>query len=349
MGINLNNYEAYFLDYKEGNLDTEKVAELMVFLEAHPELKAEFDSFELITLEPVDPIAFDNKNSLKKKVFVSTQHINDYNYEEWLVANLEGDLSQSEKAELNEFIDRNPRVKLEQNIFRSTILKPETVEYFNKKELKKTGVFLLYRTPIIYAASIAASFLLFFGLLFNIINKPENNLTRVEEMDEVLPLDVDRIVTDGTVRQKIELAENFQIETEAKELNPVELEFEKNAISQLAIIKSGSIPVSENSIIYYVDNRFEQSVMLADKQMFLIENDSPKSFVGRFLSSVTSKLIPDNNIQKKSILEYTVEGYNLLADREVEVERQFDERGKLTAVNVDGEVINLSRKVRSRE
>jgi len=349
MGINLNNYEAYFLDYKEGNLATEKVAELMVFLEAHPELKSEFESFELFHLEPGDPIQFDNKKSLKKKVFEPTQNINDDNYEEWLVANLEGDLTNTDKLELDEFIEKNPTVKLEQNVFKSTILKPDVAEYFNKRELKKTGVFLLYRTPIIYAASIAASLLLFFSLFFNQGNYPDNSFTKVDKINGVQSLDANQIVIEDSELRKIELVDNFAMNINAKEPERIELAAHDNKITQLAYARSVALPAIESPTVYYVDNRYEHSVIFADNQLSPLTNDKSKSFFGRFLASVTSNLIPANSIQKKSFLEYTVEGYNLMADREVEVEKQFDDSGKLSAVNVDGEVINLSRKVRNRQ
>ena len=62
--INKNNYEAFFLDYYEGNLTTEQVAELLLFIEQHPEHKEEFESFENISLVP-EKNSFSVKSSLK--------------------------------------------------------------------------------------------------------------------------------------------------------------------------------------------------------------------------------------------------------------------------------------------
>ena len=66
MSININNYEIYFIDYFDGNLPEEVVAELMLFLEANAELKEEFESFENINLTQ-DKIVFEDKSSIKKK------------------------------------------------------------------------------------------------------------------------------------------------------------------------------------------------------------------------------------------------------------------------------------------
>ena len=48
--IDLNNYEAWFLDYSEGNLSDGEHAELQMFLEKHPELRAELEGFEPVHL-----------------------------------------------------------------------------------------------------------------------------------------------------------------------------------------------------------------------------------------------------------------------------------------------------------
>ena len=67
MNINKNNFEGWFLDYYEGTLTAEQVAELFLFLEKNPELKNEFESFALITL-PDSQEVFAEKNALRKNI-----------------------------------------------------------------------------------------------------------------------------------------------------------------------------------------------------------------------------------------------------------------------------------------
>ena len=66
MSINRHNYEAYFLDYYEKNLNPAQVKELMSFLDHNPDLKDEFNDFELISLESDNQVSFPSKQSLKK-------------------------------------------------------------------------------------------------------------------------------------------------------------------------------------------------------------------------------------------------------------------------------------------
>ncbi|NJK98050.1 MAG: hypothetical protein HC905_26890 [Bacteroidales bacterium] len=54
MKIDLNNYEAFFLDFAEGRLDNSSTLEMLAFLRNHPELKAELENFSNLRIEPLD-------------------------------------------------------------------------------------------------------------------------------------------------------------------------------------------------------------------------------------------------------------------------------------------------------
>lgn len=63
--INIHNYEAFFLDFAEGNLSPDQILEFEAFLEGHPELRDELAGFEIITLSPPIPES-DTWSELKK-------------------------------------------------------------------------------------------------------------------------------------------------------------------------------------------------------------------------------------------------------------------------------------------
>ncbi|NEN24116.1 hypothetical protein G3O08_11450 [Cryomorpha ignava] len=48
--INIHNYEAFFLDFAEGNLTESQLVELNNFLDENPDLKSELESFEIVEL-----------------------------------------------------------------------------------------------------------------------------------------------------------------------------------------------------------------------------------------------------------------------------------------------------------
>jgi len=72
MQINRNNYEAYFLDYRENNLSPEQVAELMIFLEQNPDLKASFEAYENIELATDKSIKFHQSHLLHHEPLIKS-------------------------------------------------------------------------------------------------------------------------------------------------------------------------------------------------------------------------------------------------------------------------------------
>jgi len=127
MKINKNNYEEFLLDYSEGNLSTEKVAELLLFLESNPEIKAEFELFERdLKIEP-EEVSVD----LNVQKVLETEHSD----EELIIAYLEGDLSLKEAKFVEERIDSEKSFKSLFLSFQSLQLKPEKHISFDRKDL----------------------------------------------------------------------------------------------------------------------------------------------------------------------------------------------------------------------
>ena len=129
--INRNNYEEYFLDFHEGRLSEEVKKKLMAFLEVNPDLKAEFERFERISISHPDRVFFD-KDRLKKNTITL------YNYKNWFIALLENDLSEEEKVDVEKFLASNPGFKKELEIIKQTKVLPDySVQFENKSGIKK--------------------------------------------------------------------------------------------------------------------------------------------------------------------------------------------------------------------
>src|SRR5919198_736064 len=101
MKVNRTNYEAYFLDYHEGNLDEQSKKEVLAFLKLNPGLQAEFESFEPVALAASSSIKFPGRESLKKVP------IHERNYKTWLVAYCENDLDETGRREVEYVLDKN--------------------------------------------------------------------------------------------------------------------------------------------------------------------------------------------------------------------------------------------------
>lgn len=102
MEINKANYEAFLLDLWEGNLSEDQKVLLYSFLEKHPELD-EGDALDLLddVSETIPNVTFD-------KDALNFENINDKNYEYFFIAYLEGDLSESQMNNVDNFLTDHP-------------------------------------------------------------------------------------------------------------------------------------------------------------------------------------------------------------------------------------------------
>ncbi|HEY0029566.1 MAG TPA: hypothetical protein VGC65_02315 [Bacteroidia bacterium] len=134
MNINKNNYEAFFLDYYEGNLSPQQVADLLLFVEQHPEFREEFESFENLTLKDFSSVTFENKADLKKEITAN-------NREDYFIRSVEKTLTPAEQLLLTTFIKQHPQYSAELELFQKTKLPTDlSIVYENKEALKHIAI-----------------------------------------------------------------------------------------------------------------------------------------------------------------------------------------------------------------
>lgn len=151
--INIENYEAFLLDYMEGNISIEDLVALQIFAAQHPHLNIDLNEMELVELNS-DTVSFEGKNNLKK---VS---------DEQFVAYIENELNAEEKQNVETLCNLNPSLATELILYKKTLLSAdETIVFENKASLKKTEtkVFWLFSREVLAAA---ASLILIAGLWF---------------------------------------------------------------------------------------------------------------------------------------------------------------------------------------
>jgi hypothetical protein len=129
MNINKENIESYLLDLSEGNLSPAQIEELQLFVLVHPEY-AELleEAIDLPTIT-VAKEKFKNKAQLKRYTFESTDLA--------FARELEGDLSDIEKAELQDILTHHPELHIERARFALTVLQPEQINYPHKEQLRR--------------------------------------------------------------------------------------------------------------------------------------------------------------------------------------------------------------------
>ncbi|MEX1002198.1 MAG: hypothetical protein WDZ35_08800 [Crocinitomicaceae bacterium] len=132
--INTHNYEAFFLDYLEGNLNKDQEALLLAFIEKHPNLRTELEEMMGIEMSELTLKAtteqLDQKAPLKKL---------DEQLEQLMIASVEGELTADQEKDLQEEIRKNG-LELHYRYYQNTQLKADVNEQFADKSLLRKEV-----------------------------------------------------------------------------------------------------------------------------------------------------------------------------------------------------------------
>lgn len=155
MIIDRNNYESFFLDYLDGNLNPGEIDELIDFLRKNNDLAEELKDLDKIRISDNEIIKYEGLSLLKDDIDMPDVS------EEQCVRFIEGDLNPDEKKEFLKSIKNKSRLKKELNLYKSAILIPDiSITYKAKnKLLKDENPFILKWWNV--AAIIIAMFAIF--------------------------------------------------------------------------------------------------------------------------------------------------------------------------------------------
>ncbi|MBR2649456.1 MAG: hypothetical protein ACRCSM_04320 [Sediminibacterium sp.] len=164
MSINKHNYETYFLLLVDGELNAREQEEVMLFVDANPDLVTELEALYATKLPPDDIFFYPNKQGLIKEIGNS---ISLENYESWFCAYVDKELTKEEIAAVELFVLQHPSLQEEFLSLQQTVLPIENIVFENKeilyrKESKKVVLIPYIRRIAIAAVFIAALFSVWF-------------------------------------------------------------------------------------------------------------------------------------------------------------------------------------------
>jgi len=160
------------IDYLDGKLTAVEVSELLLFMEQNPDVKKEFELLDTAILsaekETIDA------SFLKKPIYADVKS----DFEEKLIANLEGELNRSEKVELERAFTIYPELKVDAELFSKTkIVADKHIVFENKNALKKAvPLFRSYQNYLWRAAAL----LIISGLTFFFLRTPQEKFVAVQ-------------------------------------------------------------------------------------------------------------------------------------------------------------------------
>ncbi len=243
--ITRNNYEAYLLDYYEENLSPELMAELMLFFENNSDLKEDLEDFELLTLNPSE-----DKLSTKTHLKIEEGLITLINFEDFIIAEVEGENTKEESEALLLFLESNPNKKETLLAYQQTKLIAPTLIFGDKPSLKREQKVI----PLYWWYTSAAAVILVLFLLKGVTwdNQKEDNPI-VEKTEQVIPKNENKeievtpnIIEEIKQEEQKNMAANLLFKKKAPKKQP--LKIEKHQPNNSLIEKEVDKPQLANNI-----------------------------------------------------------------------------------------------------
>jgi hypothetical protein len=278
MNINRNNYEEFFLLYADNELSKTERKIVEIFVQENPDLKGEFSMMKLTVNSPDEKVKLLDKSFLLKK---ESSFINENNYEEIFVLYHDNELSEEQKIETEQFIDRNQTLKTEFDLIEKSKLIPENlVVYPLKKQLyrkEKSGKVI----PVILWRSLAAAVFIGAGLWVSIsyLNKSRVSPPMATTVNNSIQKSPEKQTNpDTNIISEKPASEENNIVSSKKTTEPERIEQKKKEIEEPVLkeqkIKRESVAISdkktqkkplEEKIIVSKPN-IDQQLAVSDKQ-----------------------------------------------------------------------------------
>lgn len=158
MNITRHNYEEYFILYLDNELSSEQRRSVEEFTQLHPDLQEELELLQQTKFTADEQVIFSQKEEL---LFSGdSSFITISNYEEWLVAYIDNELTPEQRIAVETFADQHITVQKELELLQQTKLQPEAILFPDKESLYRKEEKV---RPIVWWR-IAAAAVLFIGI-----------------------------------------------------------------------------------------------------------------------------------------------------------------------------------------
>lgn len=300
--ININNYEAFWLDYIDGNLCSDDVAEFVLFATQHPELGIDFEE-NLVSLTKRHSAALSDaeKNQLKELAEL----------EELVVLELDGELANKDR--LMTIREKQPKTysSLIEH-YSKTKLVGEHIEFSEKIDLKQPLVI-----PIYLRVAVAAAIVGITGIVF-----PWNSA--VEENNEISDIEVistTPVQLAGFNKLEVKFNNHSVLIEKSDFTNKIEYSDENSFVAQ-----STKDPVQDTiqDILPISDLVIVEPIIIDTLEKEDIDENPIEYNIALNIDTIDLELAADSNpSQIKNNKTVTVPVF--LADKVLKVEKQDDE------------------------
>ncbi len=266
------------LDYVEENLSPELIAELMLFLENNPDLKEELDEFEMHELQPEETF-LPSKADLKKSDTLITLD----NYEEIIIAEIEGENTAEVSQLLHLFLEKNPDKQSDFIGYQKTKLIASSIFFEDKESLKKREgkVIPLYWW---YASAAAVVVILFLFNVFNEKGKSNEHPIATNKNEVILPnhkpeeliTPNEKLVENNEVTD-FEDKKNSPVEHEQKRIKEKRNHYVQQKIEEkqdvLAVSSNNEQELKKDTVLQVIEEEPIETIQYADNVKITYEDE----------------------------------------------------------------------------
>lgn len=361
--ITTENFDNWCIAAVEGTLTAEQKQQLEAWIQQNPGCKRDYELFMATKLQADNTIVFEHKASLKQLAIVPVNGIDATNYEQMMVARIEGDLTTTEAFAFNEFMKQNPGLNQEYQWMRKSRLRAENeVEFAGKRQLKKFSIGFNRKTVYSFSAA-AAAIALMFAFSWNSLFPPQQidtglaSLSREEFSLDRKPVDVDEIETsyvDGHHSSSKRASRGS-----ASKVNTVK-RVDVSDMNMLASAKQKTIKISNDPELtpdyriyirdlYDLGNKYQP---YEEQMMMAIDDNSEAPGLqdlawNQFEEWTGVKKENDFDNERKNIfwtaVDLGVNGFNRLTGSNLELQRKVDEQGELDGYKVKSKRFEVTR------
>lgn len=254
--ITLHNYEAFLLDYMEGNLTAEDTAALKTFAILHPELDIQLDD---------EPVFLEKESgSYEAKSNVKALHT-----DEMAIAYVENKLTGAELLKAENLLKNNLPFQHDVELYKKTIAQPDTTIVFEHKQTLKHEPKVIVFTQAFWMRS-AAAITLLAGLWFLISNIKEN-----PELNKNLKAVAEVPVKNENIRSTPNTNENQT--AEIKNVNTAALPV--NVAAKTAVKKSSALPVSAEETNKASNVPLKEEIIAQEKNLLAVADTAASAHI----------------------------------------------------------------------
>ncbi|MCA1758354.1 MAG: hypothetical protein LC658_01175 [Bacteroidales bacterium] len=340
MKITRDNYEVYFLDYLEGNLDENLVDDFIDFLRQNPDLKAEMEMVAPVKIV-MENFDFEGKGKLyKQKYDLETE------FNQAAVAKMEGYLQENEKAAFENYLSKHPEKQKEAALFEKTRLKADESIVFQKK--RKLYHYSAGKTILLWSTRIAAVLVLAF-MVYRVAdnistqnNLPENQVAVSEKKTNPKPAEP-TVIPEKTEKKEEAVPVDKKVAEPVKKAEPVK-SLRENSKGRMEHEKIAEvrIPVEIPEKLSGLNASLSmQQPELALAQMTIDLPETPvENYEERLLADVVKEKTGLGNFSLKSMAKAGLNLVSTVSGEKFSFDTNTD--GQITELNYDSRLLAFS-------